>query len=477
MSAAVATVDSPAPSAWAQFRGPGGLGVAAAGNPPVHFGPESNVLWQVALPSGNSSPCMWGNRIFLTAHVQSKLETICLDRRDGRVLWSQAAPADKLEPTHRLGSPATPTPTTDGQWVFVYFGSFGLLAYDFDGKERWRKPLPAPVVEFGAAASPILAGELVLLVCDQDEGSYLLATDRRSGRTVWRTERTEFRRSFATPLVWRHGGEEELVVPGSIWLKSYDLKDGQERWTVGGTSRVACSSPTAGGDMLFSASWNVGGDPDSRITMPPFEEFAAGNDANKDGRLTVNEIPAGPVRERFTQMDVNKDGIVTPAEWEGMREMFAKAGNALLAIRAGGRGDITKTHLAWKSARSLPYVSSPLCYNGRIYTVKNGGLASCYDAKTGQPFYQDERLGAPGDFYSSAVAAAGRIYLASQNGMMLVLSAGDRLNVLARNNLGEQVMATPAVLEGRIYLRTAEHLYAFGEPGAEPTAGSPKESP
>ena len=132
---------------------------------------------------------------------------------------------------------------------------------------------------------------------------------------------------------------------------------------------------------------------------------------------------------------------------------------------------------AAKSIRSLPYVSSPLFYNGRVYTVKNGGLASCYDARTGQPYYQDERLGAPGDYYSSAVAVDGRIYLASQNGVMLVLAAGDRLDVLARNSLGEQVMATPAIVDGRIYVRTAGQLYAFGNPAEEAQVRPAKKTP
>jgi outer membrane protein assembly factor BamB len=379
------------------------------------------------------------------------------------VLWRQAAPASKVEPTHRLGSPATPTPATDGERVYVYFGSFGLLAYDFNGKEQWRKPLNTPVVEFGTSASPILAGDLLIQVCDQDLDSYLLAVNRQTGKTVWKTVRPEFRRSFATPFVWQHGGVEELVVPGSLWLKSYNLKDGSERWTVSGTSRVACSSPAAGGDLLFSASWNVGGDADSRITMPPFAEFAREHDTNKDGKFTLEEIPVGPVRERFTQMDLNKDGIVTPAEWEGMRDMFAKAGNAVLAIRAGGNGEITRTHVAWKATRSLPYVASPLYYQGRLYTVKNGGLASCYDAKTGKPFYQDERLDAPGDYYASLVAAGGNVYLASQNGVVAVLAAGDTFNLLARNNFTEETMATPAIVDGKLYLRTAGHLFAIGK--------------
>jgi outer membrane protein assembly factor BamB len=146
-----------------------------------------------------------------------------------------------------------------------------------------------------------------------------------------------------------------------------------------------------------------------------------------------------------------------------MAEMFARAGNAVLAIRPGGHGDITKTHLAWKTTRSLPYVSSPLYYGGRLYTVKNGGLLSCYDARSGKPMYQDERVDAPGDYYASMVAAGGKIYVASQNGLVLALEAGDILTALARNDLGERITATPAIVDGKLYLRTAGHFYAFGK--------------
>jgi outer membrane protein assembly factor BamB len=217
----------------------------------------------------------------------------------------------------------------------------------------------------------------------------------------------------------------------------------------------------AGGDLLFTASWNVGGDPDSRISMPPFEEMARDNDKNKDGQLTLQELPAGPVRDRFSQMDIDKDNVVTRAEWEMMRDMFAKAGNALLAIRPGGQGDVTATHLAWKSTRSLPYVSSPLFYQGRLYTFKNGGLASCYEAKSGKVLYQDERMEAPGDYYSSAVAAGENIYIASESGRVVVLRVGDTFQVRARNELKDEIRATPAIIDGILYLRTAHALYAF----------------
>ena len=460
------------PSNWPQFRGPGGLAVAADDLAPVHFGPQSNVVWKIELPPGHSSPCLWGDRIFLTGLNAGKLETLCLNRGEGKVLWRRVVPADKLEPTHRLASPACPTPATDGRIVVSYFGSYGLLAHDLDGVERWKMPLPAPVVEFGTGTSPIIEGGRVILICDQDEGSFLLAVDIRTGKTAWRTERPEFRRSFASPFVWRHDGAAELIVPGSIWLRSYDLATGRERWSFAGTSRVANSTPTAGDGLLFSASWNIGGDPGERITMEPFASFAREHDKNQDGTFSRDELPAGPIRDRFSQMDVNKDGVVLQSEWEMMREMFAKAGNAMLAIKPGGKGDITATHLAWKSTRSLPYVCSPVFYRGRLYTLKNGGLASCYEAKTGRALYQDERLDAAGDYYASLVAANGLIYAASQKGVVTAWNAGDALKVLARNDLGEQVMATPAVVDGQIFVRTEKHLYCFGEKST-PTPGLP----
>jgi hypothetical protein len=447
---------------WPQFRGPGGNAVALEGAPPIHFGPGTNVLWKTPLPPGHSSPCIWGSRIFLTGLEGGKLQTLCLDRSSGRILWRRAAPCDALEPAHQISGPASSTPCTDGTLVIVYFGSFGLLAYDFDGVEKWQRPLPPPMVEFGTGTSPILARELVILVSDGDQGSFLLALDRRTGRQIWRTERPEFRRSFATPYVWKHDQIEELVVPGSIWLRAYNLHDGTERWSFTGTSRVANSTPCAEEGLLFSASWNIGADPGDRINLEPFDSFAQTHDADKDETLKREEIPAGPLRERFSQMDINKDGRVTAAEWAIMREMFARAGNAVLALRPGGRGDITTSHLAWKATRSLPYVSSPVCVGGRLYTVKNGGLASCYETKSGRVLYQDERLDAPGDYYASLVAGGGKVIAISQKGTATVLEAGDTLRVLARNELGAPVMATPALVQNTLYIRTTTELIAFG---------------
>src|ERR1043165_5594836 len=281
------------------------------------------------------------------------------------------------------------------------------------------------MVEFGTSASPILIDGKLIIVCDQDLGSFVEALDKKNGRTLWRTERPEFRRGFSTLFYWKRSEDEELIVPGSIWLTSYDPLTGKENWRYTGTSRVATSTPTSDHDMLFSASWNIGGDEDSRISMPTFAEYAAEHDKNKDNQFTKDELPEGPVKERFTQMDLDKDGIVTPAEWANMADMFAKAGNAVRAIHAGGSGDITKTHLAWRSTRSLPYVSSPLFYKGRLFTVKNGGLVSAYEAANGHPIYQDKPIKPPADYSRSAIAANDHIYFPSQNGVVTVIASRD----------------------------------------------------
>ena len=463
LSSALASLASDAPAHWPRFRGPDGLGIAPSGCPPVYFGPATNVLWKTALPPGHSSPCIWGQRIFLTGLENDKLVTFSLDRRNGKRLWQRETPAEKIEPSHRISSPACPTPTADAERVYSYFGSFGLISYDHDGNEQWYRQLPPPIVEFGTGTSPILHGNLLILLCDQDMDSFLLAVDRRTGKTAWKTDRSKFRRSFATPLVWRHDGREELAVPGGLYLVGYDLQTGRERWRVGGMSRLANASPAAGGGLLFVSSWNVGGSPTDRVDMPPFAEAAVKQDLNKDGVFTIDEIPVGPIRQRFTIMDFDKDGKVTPAEWNEMAQMFAQSENSVFAVRPEAHGDKPAAQLVWKSTRSLPYIPSPLFYQGRLYTVKNGGLASCYEAQTGKVLYQDERLGVMGDYYASLVAADNRIYVASQLGEFAVLQAGDTLNVLARNKLGDQVFATPAIVGDVLYVRTAKHLYAFGK--------------
>jgi len=455
---ALGQVDSNPGSIWPQFRGLHGSGVSLSDAVAIHFGPDSNVVWRTELPAGHSSPCIWGDRVFLTGYEEDKLWTCALDRTTGRILWRRSVAPGKIELGARLSNPAASTPVADGTRVYVYFGSFGLICYDGQGAELWRHPLPTPITQHGASSSPVLAGDRLLLACDQDTDSYLLAVDARDGRTIWKTSRPGFRRGFSTPLIWPESQPEVAILAGTLRVVAYDLADGTERWSVSGLPNEMVSSPVAGEGLIFVAGWTYGS---GVRRMPDFDALLRQGDRNQDEQLTREEAPAGPAKQHFLYIDADKDGLVTRQEWETMAEIFNRSQNQLLAIRPGGRGDVTQTHVVWNQTRGLPYVPSPLCYEGKLYLVKNGGLASCFDAATGQVYYQEERLGALGDYYASPVAAGGRIYVASQQGVVVVYRAGDTLDVLARNAFGEEILATPAVVDNTLYVRTLKHLFAF----------------
>jgi len=466
---------------WPQFRGPDALGVALEGSAyPIHFGPGSNVLWKTPLPAGNSSPAVWGERIYLTAFEQQKhtLETLCLERRTGKILWRSVAPSvAKIETSlHPTNGPATPTPVCDGNHVYVYFGSYGLLAYDRDGEELWKKPLPAPGTTFGSGSSPILAGDLLLLTC-QGKAASLLAVRRETGATAWKKDHPRFGAGYATPLLRKNGQVTEIILVQPRGVVAYDLKDGAELWWVGGLVGGGIPSPALGEGLIFAVAHFPGGDPEDRMKFPNFDELVKKYDANKDGLLSLKEAPKNllfydrgspdpndniVMEDMFPFIDKNHDSQLSREEWDAAVKAFAQRESAMVAVRPGGRGEIDKAQVAWKEKRALPEVPSPLYYQGRLYVVANGGIASCYQAQTGKMLYR-QRLGTGGFFYASPVAGNGNVYASSYNGVLVVFKAGDECQVLARNNLGESIVATPALVDGRIYVRTEGNLYAFGE--------------
>jgi outer membrane protein assembly factor BamB len=452
-------------SDWPQFRGPNCSGRAAGDERlPDRIGPNRNVLWKTALPPGHSSPVVAGDRVYLTAERDKKLFTVALDRKDGRVLWEVEAPARELEAIHGIGSHAQPSPAADGERVVSFFGSCGLFCYDPSGKLLWHRPLGPFKNDFGAGSSPILVGDRVILCQDHDQDSFLMALDKRTGATVWKTDRSDFLRGYCTPVIWESGGRKQIVVAGTLRVAGYDFESGKEIWTVRGIARTICMTPAVGDDgRLYVAGWSAGGDAGASIEPEPFDRVIERLDKNGNGKLEKAELTSGPMAERFTQVDLDKDGSITRQEYERFRGLFREGRNVVLAIRPGGKGDVSASHVAWKNTRQVPFCASPLHLEGLVYTVKDGGFLSCLDAKNGELVKRD-RVPGQGNYYSSPVAGDGKIYLANQRGRLAVVRAGRDWRVLSNSDFEEDIYATPALADGRIYVRTAGHLYCFGLP-------------
>ncbi len=407
---------------WPQWRGPFGNGVATTDGP-LHFGATENVKWKIEIPGrGISTPIVWGDRLFLTTAipveqdgqsprrgtslVSQRFDVICIDRRTGELLWQQTAKeAMPHEGYHRsLGSYANASPVTDGEHVYVFFGSFGLYSFDMDGNLEWSRDFGVQMRmfnRFGEASSPALHGNTVVVLFDHEGQSFIEAVDKRSGKTLWKNLRDE-NTTWASPYILVHEGRAEVVVSGGNFIKSYDLETGVEIWRCAGMSRHPIPTPVAGQGLLFAAS------------------------GTSERRVRV--------------------------------------------IRLGETGDLTDTDaVVWKLDRAAPYNPSPLLWGDELYLVRDGGLVrgtsrfSAFDVKTGSEHYMQMRLPSSYTVKASPVGAGDKIYLLTEEGDVLVIKRGTEFEVLAVNSMDEMFLASPVIVDGVMFLRGAEHLFAISE--------------
>ncbi len=488
-------------SSWSRFRGPNGSGVSLSAKPPTHIS-SNNLAWKISIPPGHSSPIISGQKLFLTAFETNRLVTLAIDTQSGHLLWRRAAPEVPVEPIHDFNSPATPTPVADDQHLYVYFGSYGLICYDLDGRELWTKPIPTPKNLYGSASSPILHRDLLILVLDDDANlpdsklsrSRLIALNKSTGEIVWETPRPLHRSGWSTPAIWTHNRShnhfEDLVVLGSGRLTGYNPTTGAEKWFVTGFARETTVVPVIGRDHIYASS-AMGGIAEENPDLEPLWKAMLYFDANKDDKIAQTEItehftfplrpevppthpgfgvpvPSDPQkraerpRTLFNNIDKDRDGIWT------REEFIANLGPRpfkpwLAAIRPpddATTGDITDTHIAWELRRSIPELPSPIEYQDRLYLVRNGGILTCINATTGQIIY-DERLNAPGQYSASPVIAHNHLYLISNNGLLTVAKTGDTFQPISQHDLADRAFVTPALDENTLYLRTKSTVQAF----------------
>ena len=446
---------------WTQFRGPNGAGKASGS---VVDAPslEENLIWKTPVPVGHSSPVIVGDKIYLTAVEDDKLFTLALDRQTGRILWRREAPRPRRSQFNEQNNAASPSPVSDGENVYVFFGEFGLLSYGPDGNERWRVPLGPFVNIRGMGASPIFADGKVLLACDDDGGhSFLLALDAKTGKEIWRTARTEFRKAFSTPAVYRpEDGPAQILQPGSFTLVSYALDNGEELWRAGGL----CWQPKA---IALFANGRVhlncqGANPDPDAgNYPSFAQALEQFDSDGDGALSVDEFYQQR-RTKFPEYDFSQNLLMEKDEWDFfVARMATRPG--LFAVRLGGSGDVSKTHVDWVFERALGNVPTPVIYKGVVYSIRNAGILTSIDAETGEVIKQGRLPDALGAYYSSPVAADGKLFFLDEEGTLTVVKAAGQWEVLNSLALNEGGNATPAIVDGRLYVRTHENMYCFGE--------------
>jgi outer membrane protein assembly factor BamB len=411
------TIASSAPSAehWPQWRGPALNGVSAERNLPVKWSATENITWKLALPAwSGSTPIVWGERVFLNVAEDlrqrdgNNLFLWCVDRNTGSVLWKR--PLGGGNHQERKQNMSTPSPVTDGQHVWVMTGTGILKAFDLSGTELWARDVQKDYGRFGLqwgyGSSPLLYADSlfvqVLHGMRTDDPSYVLRIDKATGKTVWRVERPTNARmespdAYTTPALLRYGTNTEIVVTGGDVVTGHDLATGRELWRANGL--------------------NPDNDPNYRIVASP---------------VVHGELIIAPTRER-----------------------------PMLALKAGGRGDVTKSHVLWSFGNG-PDVPTPVTDGTHVYVINDRGIMWCLDPKTGREIYGRQRL-APGTYSGSPVLADGKIYITNEDGMTSVVKAGPAFELLASNDFDDYTLSSPAVSEGQIFIRTQKHLYCIGK--------------
>lgn len=480
---------------WNEFRGPGGAGVAPNCQPPIDIRAD-RATWRVSVPPGHSSPVLSREFVFLTGVDGGRLVTFALRQSTGARVWQHAAPEVSLEAVHEASSPAAATPYVDDERLYVYFGSYGLLCYDHSGQELWQRSIPAPESLYGTSTSPIVHGDQVILVLDNDANlpeselsqSRIVAINKWTGELSWETARPFHRSGWSTPTIWTHSTGQELVVLGNGRVCSYDLETGAEKWFVNGFSRETIARPIVGHDRVFVSASMLGGVADDQPDPEPFWNAVMRFDVNRDERLERAEmtgpftfpfrphlpsdhpgfgvpLPDDPARRKsrldgmFQGIDRDQDGFWAKQEFlDGLK--FDRGKPNLMAIRPGGVGDITESHVEWALHRGIPEIPSPVFDQGYLYLVCDGGILSAVNAADGQVFYR-ERLGTTGQYAASPVIANQHLYTISEAGILSVVRVGEQFQRVQQHDFEARVVATPAIDEATIYIRTEKELWAF----------------
>lgn len=467
---------------WPQFRGPNCSGVSTSPHSlPVEFSDTENVRWKATPGDGIGCPVVAAGRVFTSAMIDE--ETVGLfayDTKTGEELWRRAWPTGDLPDVHKTNSHASTTPAADADHCYFYFSTLGMICVDAGtGRDVWHKKLPVPyfVFKWGPGMSPTLYKDKVLFVQDDDLNPAFYAFNKSDGRIAWKDDRGDQAVNYSHPVICETPNGDEIVVAGTGLLVGYDPDTGKRLWKARTLLRNIKTTPVSHDGMIY-ISLQSGGIANQWLATSD-RQYGG----NNDGKLTKAEmqafvgdrpIPPEFFKRTFDRGDKNNDGVLEGAELDAAflhPDNFAgarfdaenPADEFVIAVKGGGRGDVTDTHVAWKhETKYTDHIVSPLVTDGRMLLVKGGGIATCFETAGGTPVWQPKRIQNEGEYFASPILGDGKIYVAGENGNVVVLANSEEFEILAKNDLGDPVLGTPAIADGMLFFRTRNHLIAVG---------------
>ena len=467
---------------WAQFRGPNCSGISKSEIAlPFEFSSQDNVLWSAEIGDGIGSPIVASGRVFNSAMKgKDTVLLFCHEMATGKLLWKRSINTGALLDVHETNSHASTTPAADDKRVYFYFSTVGLMAFDAEtGTDAWTLELPVPyfVFKWGPAMSPVLFDNMVIFCQDDDLNPAMYAVDKETGSIIWKDDRNDMAVNYSHPVICETENGPELIVGGTGKLIGYDPYSGKRLWYAKTLLRNIKTTPVSHNGIIYLSLESSG------IANQWLATADRSETGNNDGKLSKEEIQAFVGKAivpdaffaKFDQGDTNQDGLLEGPELEkaflhpdnvagALSSATVQSQRFVQAIKGGGRGDVTSTHVLWNFADRTPdHIVSPLVVDDRMFVMKGGGITSCFSTGDGEPLWHLRRIPNFCEYFASPIYGDGKIYIAGENGFVVVIQSSPDLQILAKNDMGESIVATPAIADGHLLIRTRTKIFCVAQ--------------
>ena len=466
---------------WPQFRGPNCAGISVSKQPlATTFSPTENVAWEAELGDGIGCPIVAAGRVFVSSMLDEKTVALTgFDAKTGKLLWQRNWPTGALVEIHKTNSQAATTPCADAERVYFYFSTLGLIAVDAEtGADQWSIEMPTPffVFKWGAGMSPVLHEDKLIFCQDDDIYPGIMVVQAETGKVLWKEARDDMAVNYSHPVVVSTEKRTELVVAGTGKVVGYDIANGKRLWESRTLLRNIKTTPVVVGETIY-ISLQSGGIANQWLAS--IDRAETGNNDNRIDKAEIQafvgaqKIPAAFYQRTFDRGDENKDGFLEGVELDkaflhpdnmagATFDTEDPADEYILAIQAGGDGDVTQTHTQWKTnTKYTDHIVSPLVYDDRMLLIKGGGISTVYSIKQGRQLRGAKRIQNSSEYFASPIVGDDKVYIAGENGVIVVLDAANNFKLLAKNDMQDSILGTPAIADGSIFVRTRSKLYCI----------------